>query len=391
MSSDEEPEVPTEAQKSLFETDPGRYERISDFGWSDMGRMLNLDAKRRQLQKDNAGPRAKIMELGRKKGIELKKNPFSRYNEKDTKELMDLVGHRNKGISFNPVFNSRVTAEAYIREQLANANKSGNQDLIDYWKKWEVKEADLDARPDTLNNVVVFSDFDNNIIKSIDGYQIVPRGKKEALRARYTAFPDRQKRAEAMNSQQKTILKAFFRKHPDPSTWQNYDIHQFAEDYGKNVSAFQQIKSVLKGFMDLAGLTLYKKSDDVGSISISPAKTAGKLSLTHHMTILQRLSAFALSFLYKIVYNEIIDDIPKDYDWIRDPMKLKTKGRSNELKSLLGDSYVDHLGILQGGFSDVPNFKANTFLNIYCLLIARGYLFLNRETDGGSSSSSSSS
>jgi hypothetical protein len=57
------------------------------------------------------------MELGRMKGIELKKNPFRRYNEKDTKELMDLVGRRNKGISFNPILNSKVTAEAYIADQ----------------------------------------------------------------------------------------------------------------------------------------------------------------------------------------------------------------------------------------------------------------------------------
>jgi hypothetical protein len=346
-------------------------------GWVGIQPDFNIGSKREQIRASNK----EILERNREaarialgdKYTQLKRNPYVGYRPQETEDLVDLIGRRNVGLKFNPVLNSAQAAREFIEDRIEKARRDDDQRALTYWSRWGVKELDLDRDKSTVNNVVVYSDKDFNRIKSVDGYSIVPRTKKESLRARYIAFPTKEARAEAMNSLDKKYLKAYFRKHPDPAVWSKFPYEDFVQDYSTNVSAFNQVKHEIKAsYLDNdaggVGLTMYSKDKNPD----------GVLTLTHYMTLLQKLSSFVMNMLYVVFF-----EVKPDYDLYADPYKLKNKTRMKQLQDMLQEPYGKYTDKLINYLRlDVTPEENATLCEAFVQGAARSALFVAYNSEG---------
>jgi hypothetical protein len=112
---------------------------------------------------------------------------------------------------------SKSSADWRLAHEKAKVDASGNQKQIDYIDKWAVEAADLDNNPDTPDNIVLFNDITQGKIKAIDGYQLVPRERKELDKSFYKALPDREVRQQT-DKKMKKLLKQYYRKNPTRTT-----------------------------------------------------------------------------------------------------------------------------------------------------------------------------
>jgi hypothetical protein len=257
------------------------------------------------------------------------RNPYAGYRYEDTNALVDLIGRRNVGVKFNPTLNSATTAAMWLQKQRENAKTKEEQEK---WARWRVEQEDRDHDEYTPDNVVVYSDYLNNRVKAIDGFSLVPRNKKEALRARYDMFPDREERTANLQGPSRKTLKAYFRKFPNPETWDSHPFDKFAETLKE--SRFNIVKKIIEPMFKKSGFTIY-----------SPKKTgnAGTLLITQYMTILQRITSWVMA----TIYSTLSADVPQTYDWVHDPQKFKNKSRlrriEEDLKAQANPQIVERL------------------------------------------------
>jgi hypothetical protein len=246
------------------------------------------------------------------------RNPYAGYRYEDTKALVDLIGRRNVGVKFNPTLNSATTAAMWLQKQRENARTKEEQEK---WARWRVEQEDRDHDKYTPDNVVVYSDYINNRVKSIDGFSLVPRNKKESLRARYDMFPDRETRSANLRGPMKKALKAYFRKFPNPETWDDHPFEKFVSTLKD--SLFNITKKRIEPIFQQCGFTIYSPRKEGGE--------NGTLLVTQYMTILQRMTSWVMS----AIYSTLSHDIPQTYDWVHDPQKFKTKSRLHRIEEVL--------------------------------------------------------
>jgi hypothetical protein len=179
------------------------------------------------------------------------------------------------------------------------------------WDKWAVVEADLDSSTDTRDNVTVHDDFPAGRIRTIDGYGITSQQKKVNQRNIYSAFPIKEVQSDIMNSAFRTDLKIWLRKYPTPKEQQK---HPF-EDFEGDVSAFEIIKIVMKNILNTYGLVMNTQSNP------------GNLTVSHYMTILQKLT----SFINKDLMLEYFS-LDANYDFRLDLKSTRTANNKKQFK-----------------------------------------------------------
>jgi hypothetical protein len=288
------------------------------------------------------------------------RNPYAGYSFDNTAALVDLFGTKNAAVKFNPTFNSRNAAEEWIAKQRQRAELSGNPGEVDKWKRYGVRELDLDNDPSTINNVVVYSDVGNQRIKSIDGYQLAPRNKKESLRVMYDVYPTKEDREVNFNPEVRKHYKAYFRKYPNPNTWGMHPFDQFVKELPNKESVFTLFRKIMEEYMIKYKFTMYSEEKDktyvikytgLGNEKVIERGT-GQLTVAHFMTILQKLTSYTM----RIVYRLIAPSLPGDYDFSKDPLKVKSKANLEGLRGILGsrpdnNTVARLIGIIPGAAS----------------------------------------
>jgi hypothetical protein len=298
---------------------------------------FDTSATRGRIQQDNEEINRYNVQLGM---IPRVRNPYAGYSFGNTAALVDLFGTRNAAVKFNPTFNSRNAAEEWIAKQRQRAELSGNEGEINKWKRYGVQELDMDNDPSTINNVVVYSDVGNKRIKAIDGYQLVPRNKKESLRVMYDVYPTKEDREVNFNPEVRKHYKAYFRKYPNPNTWGMHPFNEFVKELPNKESIFTSFRKMLEEYMIKHNFTMYSEEKDKTYViqytgprdeKTVPAKS-GQLTVAHYMTILQKLTSYTM----QIVYRLIAPSLPGNYDFSKDSLKVKSKANQGALKGILG-------------------------------------------------------
>jgi hypothetical protein len=152
--------------------------------WDDCTAYVDYAAGRKEKAKESDDKR-------RATGERVAANALSRYNYEGLGALSTPVGNQNLGVKYMPEWVSKASADWWLAHERAKADASGNKKQIDYINKWAVQAADLDNNPDTPDNILLFIDVTQGKVKAIDGYQLVPRERKELDRSFYGAPPDR--------------------------------------------------------------------------------------------------------------------------------------------------------------------------------------------------------
>jgi hypothetical protein len=245
------------------------------------------------------------------------RNPYLGYNANAMQDLADVVGIHNMGIKFNPTFNSKEAAEEWLEAQLRKAYQRGDNKAIEKLEKYRITLEDMDRDEGTIPNVVVYSDYDNRRIKAVDGFSVVPRSKKEALRAEYDIYPTRQLRQDNLDKETRKKYKQYFRKYPNPASWKHHNFDEFVPD----VSLLNRLrKTYVEDYYKNFGFTIHSKNNPTG-----------QLSVTHYMTIIQKI----MGEIMRACWLVVVPNLPIDYDFKKDNYKIKTKARKNNLAKVL--------------------------------------------------------
>jgi hypothetical protein len=197
------------------------------------------------------------------------------YRHLEGAQLAKIFGNENKAVQFKPEWNSAETARRWLARQ--KATKIGAK----IYKNWGVEELDMDKDPETPDNVIVYSDVDGDIIKSVDGFYFVPPTKKQYLRGFYQNVPYREDR-RAINADKtlKKRYKEYFTKYQTPADWQAHTIGTFQAKDRSN-TLFSKIRKWLDTYIRSKGFTIYTPKNN----------PTGKVLLTHYMGILQKLTS----------------------------------------------------------------------------------------------------
>jgi hypothetical protein len=145
---------------------------------------------------------------------------------------------------------SRTATTSWIQDRKAKAKP--NEKAI--WDRWGVQEADLDANPDTEDNVIVFDDVQPGKVKAIDGYHFIPRSKIEQ-RVFYNTFPQKSERKK-ISAEDKKLLRQYLRKYPTADEQQDHPI----EEFEVRTSAFDLVRTEVKSRMGEIGVNTYSKA-----------------------------------------------------------------------------------------------------------------------------------
>jgi hypothetical protein len=242
------------------------------------------------------------------------------YN--DGQKLAYLAGIRNKGINFRPDWNAGETATRWINKKIEKAESKGDEKLKKYYERWGVLEADMDKDPNTPANVIVYSDYDGQIIKSVDGFYLVPPKRKQTLRGYYTNVPDRTLRSEyASDPILQKKIKAYFKTYQTPTDWREYSFNDFRMNEYK--STFQVIREAVRHIFTKNGLTIYKPP------KAGEKKATGSVLLQNYMPLLQKTASMVQNYLiFSFVKEKGYANIPKDmtydqYNYKTDGLKIK--------------------------------------------------------------------
>jgi hypothetical protein len=318
---------------------------------------FDTSAIRSRIGADNEAINAYNKQIG---ALSRVRNPYAGYSFDNTAALVDLFGTKNAAVKFNPTFNSRNAAEEYIAKQRQRAELSGNPSEIDKWKRYGVRELDLDNDPATINNVVVYSDVGNQRIKSIDGYQLTPKNKKESLRVLYDVYPTKEAREINFSPENRKHYKAYFRKYPNPNTWNAHPFDEFVKELPNKESLFTIFRKLMEEYMIIHNFTMFSEEKDKtynieyaeqkGTIVVP--KNTGQLTVAHYMTILQKLTSLTMMIAYRV----IAPPLPNDYDFSKDPWKVKSKSNQDKLKNILG--YRPEDAMVQKLITIIPGAKS---------------------------------
>ena len=267
--------------------------------WDQFQRLLEAAATNQR--------RERILNKGaRYTGEKLVPEPLRGYKIDEIQKLAEIVGKKNRGIRFRPDWNSELSAKEWIDRQKAKDPDNPK------WEKWGVDKVDLDDNELTPDNVVVFSNKEAGRIKAIDGHEIVPRNKKETLRALYSDFPTREHRAR-IDPKERSRLKAYYRKYPTETQQEHHPIDEFV----KEKSAFNMVKETVQIFLNMIGFSIYSKEKHPN----------GTVKLTKFMTLLQKLT----SQIYKGVLREVLS---ADYD----ETEIKSAAVQRRLRRVLSEN-----------------------------------------------------
>jgi hypothetical protein len=116
-------------------------------------------------------------------------------------------------------------------------------------------------------------------------------------------------------TKEKSQLKAYFRKYPNPNSWQDHPFDQFKRELMP--TAFQAVRNSIDTLMKLSNFIIYGKN----------THPEGNISVKHYMTILLRVASAAYHTMYADWYNRQGYD-PVDateYDFKTDPRGIMTK------------------------------------------------------------------
>ena len=265
--------------------------------WADMQNYLHAASEYQQ--------RALAADAERRRsGQRVAMSGIKNYNVPATESLIDLVGRKNVGVKYVPHLQSEPSARAWLEEQKMRASPKDKA----RWDRYGVQLVDLDNDPETMDNVVVYSDVDQGRIKSVDGYETIPYAKKRAQKNLYILYPTKSERAK-LSSQQRRIFKAYDLKNPTPEDKANHPYEQFEKDYRERKSAFDFVRESVTITLKALGLTIYSKDNPGGNIAAK-----------HFMPIVQKVSTLIHRFLMTS-----LEKIPKDYNWEEDVNGYRTK------------------------------------------------------------------
>jgi hypothetical protein len=199
-------------------------------------------------------------------GRVLPPHPYQSYDPESTAKLAEIVGLKNKGIKYNPDWNSALAAREWIGRQQAREPQNAS------WQKWGVREIDLDNNVSTPDNVVLFSDQGVGKIRAIDGHYITQPQNKKAQRAYYEDYPTQADRKQ-IDPKEKSFLKAYYRRYPTRAQQLAHPMETFVQEK----SAFNIVKEMIQRFLTQLGFKIYSKEKHPD----------GNIKLTNFMTLLQ--------------------------------------------------------------------------------------------------------
>jgi hypothetical protein len=188
--------------------------------------------------------------------------------QRDGDAILYLAGMSNKGIQFRPAWNSTATAARWITKQ-----RAGKQGKL--YADWDVVDEDLDDNPNTPNNVVVYSDYPRDIIKSVDGYYLAGPKKKQTLRGYYTNYPVKDVRSQlSTDPEVKKTIKSYFSNYQTPNESKEKPI----ETYERYIPVFQRIREVVTEIFKNHG------------VKVHTAKSVGNIVLENYMRLVLKMS-----------------------------------------------------------------------------------------------------
>jgi hypothetical protein len=98
-----------------------------------------------------------------------------------------------------------------------------------------------------------------------------------------------------MNSKLKTDLKAWLRKYPTLREQQKHPFEEFTREKG----TFENVKTIVKRLLMNYGLTMYTQAQKTGNLTVS-----------HYMTLLQKLTSIINKDLMITNFN-----LPPNYNF----------------------------------------------------------------------------
>ena len=122
------------------------------------------------------------------------------------------------GIKHNPDLNSEVTANMWLRQKLAEAQKEKDpkkrEKAMAKWSQYVVDFQDLDNDPITPENLLVLNKTNPKDIYSIDGFKLSNKAPHLVQRGIYDMFPTRAERQKFSELQPE--YKRYLRKYLTP-------------------------------------------------------------------------------------------------------------------------------------------------------------------------------
>jgi hypothetical protein len=116
-----------------------------------------------------------------------------------------------------------------------------------------------------------------------------------------------------MNSKYKSDIKAWLRKYPTPKQQQKHPFETFVKK-----KLFRNTERLNEKFLTEYNIKMHTNSQ------------AGNLTVSHYMTLLQKLTSIINYDLMKICFN-----LPENYDFVLDPSHKKKKNAQKEYKAYL--------------------------------------------------------
>jgi hypothetical protein len=169
----------------------------------------------------------------------------------------------------------------------------------------------------------MFSDRDQGRIQAIDGYQLVPRERKEGQRAFYSNLPERESRQQA-DPAVKKFYKQYYNKYPTPQQQVEHPIEKFVPP---NKTVFQLIRDAASAFLNKCGFIIKKKD------------SAGTIIAQHSMPIVQKLS----TAIYHNMVENMYSKINPGYNWEKDDEHVKSKLVQKDILKKMGEVGSDGL------------------------------------------------
>jgi hypothetical protein len=128
-----------------------------------------------------------------------------------------------------------------------------------------------------------------------------------------------------MNSKFKTDLKAWLRKYPTPKKQQKHPFEEFTCEKG----AFEYVKEVVKRLLTTYGLVMFTQ-----------AQKSGNLTVSHYMTLLQKLTSIINKDLMITYFN-----LPPNYNFKIDIKNTSLKSKRLQKIYFIDKSTRDHQNI----------------------------------------------
>jgi hypothetical protein len=201
----------------------------------------------------------------------------------------------------------------------------------------------------------------------------------------YDVYPTKEDREVNFSPEVRKHYKAYFRKYPNPNTWSMHPFDTFVKELPNKESLFTIFRKLMEEYMILHNFTMYSEEKDKTydikhaeqkGVIVVP-KNTGQLTVAHYMTILQKLTSLAMELLYRLV----APPLPDNYDFSKDPLKVKSKANQERLKNNLGkrpdSNTVQKLINIIPSAKSIENAMRNTGLYASITFIAQYNYFVD--------------